>query len=164
MNDYFFPQLTAVSPLQPHRLRTTWHTGEVLDVDVGVVLKKHAFLAPILDKAVFDTVHIGAGGQCIEWLDAEFGADNVYAWAKSQAGEVSHEMFGQWMLRNGLSLSTAAQALGISRRMISYYRTAHKAIPRAMWLACLGWETTKPAARELPQFLPTAREYAAMHA
>jgi hypothetical protein len=28
------------------------------------------------------------------------------------------------MRRNGLSLTTAADALGLSRRMISYYRTA----------------------------------------
>src|SRR5674476_1390088 len=66
--------------------------------------------------------------------DQELGPDNVYAWAKEQAGEVSHEMFGGWMYRNKLSLSGAAEALGISRRMVSYYRTAHKAIPRSLSL------------------------------
>ena len=59
---------------------------------------------------------------------------------------------------------TVAEALGISRRMVSYYRTAHKAIPRAIWLACLGWEATRPKERALPRGLPTAREYAALHA
>ena len=96
-------------------------------------------------------------------VDTELGADNVYAWAKEQAGEVSHEMFGEWMHRNGLSLTTAAEALGISRRMVSDYRTAHKAIPRTIWLACLGWEATQPKANTLPRYLPTAREYAAAH-
>ena len=67
------------------------------------------------------------------------------------------------MHRNDLSLSSAAEALGSSRRMVSYYRTAHKAIPRAIWLACLGWEATRPHARSLPRRLPTAREYAALH-
>jgi hypothetical protein len=43
-----------------------------------------------------------------------------------------------------LSLNTAAEALGISRRMVSYYRTAQKSIPRSIWLACLGWEATFP--------------------
>ena len=70
-------------------------------------------------------------------------------------------MFDGWMRRNQLSLATAAEALGISRRMVSYYRTAHKAIPRQTWLACLGWEATRPEARNLPRGLPTAREYAA---
>jgi hypothetical protein len=84
--------------------------------------------------------------------------------AKEQAGEVSHQMFDTWMHRNGLSLNTAADALGISRRMVSYYRTAQKAIPRAIWLACLGWEATRPKAKTLPRALPTAREYALAHA
>ncbi|MCK7481407.1 MAG: hypothetical protein M0C28_32650 [Candidatus Moduliflexus flocculans] len=47
---------------------------------------------------------------------------------KEQAGEVSHEMFDNWMTRNGLSLTTA-EALGISRRMVSYYRTARQSHP-----------------------------------
>ena len=69
-------------------------------------------------------------------------------------------MFDTWMHRNGLSLNTAAEALGISRRMVSYYRTVQKFIPRAIWLACLGWEATKPKPKLLPRALPTAREYA----
>jgi hypothetical protein len=161
MSDYFFPKLTAVEALAPYRLLTTWSTGEVLEVDVGDILRKIPALAPILDPEVFARVHLAEGGGSIEWFDTEFGEDNVYAWAKEQAGEVSHEMFGDWMRRNDLSLSTAAEALGISRRMVSYYRTAHKAIPRSIWLACLGWEATRPKTKTLPRALPTAREDAA---
>lgn len=164
MSDYFFPELTAVEALAPYRLRTTWSTGETLEVDVEGVLRRHAFLAPILKADVFVRVHIGEGGGNIEWFDSELGADNVYAWAREQAGEPSHEMFDAWMQRNSLSLAGAADALGISRRMTSYYRTAHKAIPRAIWLACLGWETTRPGESRLPRKLPTAQEYAALHA
>lgn len=164
MSEYFFPRLEAVAALAPYQLRTTWSTGEVLDVDVEDVLRRFPALAPILNPAVFATVHIGEWGNCIEWIDAELGADNVYARAKEQAGEVSHEMLGDWMARNNMSLSSAAEALGISRRMVSYYRTAHKAIPRAIWLACLGWEATRPQAKQLPHRLPTAHEYAALHA
>ena len=163
MSAYFFPKLEAVEALAPYRLRTTWSTGEVLEVDVGDILRKIPALAPILDAEVFGRVHIAEWGGSIEWFDTEFGEDNVYAWAKEQAGEVSHQMFDAWMHRNGLSLNTAAEALGLSRRMVSYYRTAQKSIPRAIWLACLGWEATRPQARSLPRRLPTAREYAALH-
>ena len=52
----------------------------------------------------------------------------------------------------------------VSRRMVSYYRTAHKSIPRAIWLACLGWEATLPRPKTLPRALPTAKEYALAHA
>lgn len=164
MSEYFFPKLTAVVALAPYRLRTTWSTGEVLEVDVGDILRKIPVLAPILDPEVFARAHIAEWGGGIEWFDTEFGEDNVYAWAKEQAGEVSYEMLGDWMRRNNLSLTTAAEALGISRRMVSYYRTAHKAIPRSIWLACLGWEATRPKTKILPRTLPTAREYADAHA
>ncbi len=160
MSDFFHPKLQAVKALEPCRLRTTWSTGEVLEVDVAKVLRGPAF-AEIRKPEVFKTVH--TDGSSIEWLDAELGPDNVYAWAKEQAGEVSHEMFGNWMLRNKLSLSGVADALGISRRMVSYYRTAHKTIPRSIWLACLGWEVTRPTERTLPRELPSARDYAAAH-
>lgn len=133
----------------------------MLEVDVSKVMRGPAF-ADIRKPEVFCKVH--TDGSSIEWFDTELGPDNVYAWAKEQAGEVSHEMFGLWMHRNKLSLSGAADALGISRRMVSYYRTAHKAIPRSIWLACLGWEVTRPKAQMLPRELPTAKEYAVAHA
>ena len=161
MSKFFFPKLLAVKALEPYRLRTTWSTGEVLDVDIAKLMRTAAFVE-IRKPDIFKTVH--SDGFSIEWFDAELGRDNVYAWAKEQAGEVSHEMFGAWMLRNQLSLTSAAAALGISRRMVSYYRTAAKAIPRAIWLACLGWEVTRPQEKMLPRGLPTAREYAAAHA
>lgn len=161
MSEFFHPRLQMVEALEPFRLRTAWSTSEVLDVDISKVLRGPAF-AEIRKPEVFRTVH--TDGFSIEWFDTELGPDNVYAWAKEQAGEVSHEMLGAWMYRNALSLSGAAEALGISRRMVSYYRTATKAIPRAIWLACLGWEVTRPQANALPRELPTAREYAAAHA
>lgn len=163
MSEYFFPRLEAVEALAPYRLRTTWSTGEVLDVDVEARLRKHPALVPILNPDVFAKVHVGEWGNGIAWVDEEFGADNVYAWAKEQAGEVSHEMFDDWMRRNGLSLTAVAEALDISRRMVSYYRTAHKPIPRAIWLACLGWDAVRPTGDSLPHHVPSVGEYAALH-
>ena len=40
----------------------------------------------------------------------------------------------------GLSLSDAAQALGVTRRMIAYYEAGRDLIPRMVGLACKGWE------------------------
>ena len=163
MSDFFHPKLKAVQPRAAYRLRTTWSTDEVLDVDIEPVLRSIPGLVKLLEPKVFAKAHLAEWGHGIEWFDTELGADNVYAWAKEQAGEVSHQMFDAWMHRNGLSLNTAAEALGLSRRMVSYYRTAHKSIPRAIWLACLGWEVTRPKPKTLPRGLPTAREYALAH-
>ena len=52
MSDYFFPQLQTVEALAPYRLRTTWNTGEVLELDVEECLRRNAALAPILGPAV----------------------------------------------------------------------------------------------------------------
>lgn len=164
MTQFFHPRLLDVEALAPYRLRTRWSTGETLEVDVSAALARSRVLAPIRDPAVFARVRVSGWGQAVEWFDAEFGADNVYAWAKEQSGGVSHQMFDTWMHRNALSLSTAAEALGISRRMVSYYRTGQKTIPRAIWLACLGWEATRPASDVVPRRLPTAKEYALAHA
>lgn len=138
MTRYFFPQLQEVQALVPYRLRTRWSTGETLEVDVASQLGAVPALAPILAPEVFATAHLAEWGGSVEWFDCEFGADNLYAWAKEQAGLPSHEQFDAWMRRNGLSLTTAAEALGLSRRMVSYYRTAQRPIPKTVWLACLG--------------------------
>ena len=161
MSEYFHPKLLTVKAQPDWRLRTTWSTGEVLEVDVEKILRKTAVLRPLLDQTVFAQARLAPLGLGVEWFDTELAADNLYALGQEQAGKVSHQLFDGWMQRNDLSLTTAAAALGISRRMTSYYRTAQKPIPRAIWLACLGWEATRPAADVLPRSLPGVRRRAA---
>jgi len=45
------------------------------------------------------------------------------------------------MARHGLTQHQAATALGVSRRMLGYYLSGAKPLPRTVALACLGWET-----------------------
>ncbi|PQJ95246.1 DUF2442 domain-containing protein [Chromatium okenii] len=154
MNHCFFPKLTSVEALQPYCLRTHWNTGEVLDVNVETQLRRHAVLTPILNSDLFTRVHLGEWGNSIEWTDEEFGADNVYAWAKEQRGDISHEMLNEWMRRNALTSITAATALGIAENLIDDYRIARQNIPRTIWLACLGWEAIGSVRDHLPRVLP----------
>ena len=114
LSEFFRPKLQAVEALKLYRLRTTWSTGEVLEVNVEPALAK------LIEPKAFAKVYLGEWGHGIEWVDSELGADNVYAWAKEQARAVSHQMFDSWMHRNGLSMNTAAEALGLSRRMVSW--------------------------------------------
>ena len=53
MSDFFHPRLEAVEALVPYRLRTTWSTGEVLDVDIEAVLRGIPALTHLLDPHVF---------------------------------------------------------------------------------------------------------------
>lgn len=45
---FFHPKLQAVEALAPYRLRTSWSTGEVLDVDIDPVLRSTLALANLL--------------------------------------------------------------------------------------------------------------------
>jgi hypothetical protein len=45
--------------------------------------------------------------------------------------------------RYGLSLSDAAEALGLSRRQVAYYASGERPVPRTVLLACKGWEAEK---------------------
>ncbi len=71
----------------------------------------------------------------------ELAADNLRAGAIEQAGGYSHELLWNWMAHHDLTLDAAADALGLSRRMLAYYRSGEKPVPRTVALACLGWET-----------------------
>ncbi len=93
MSGFFYPKLQAVEAIAPYRLRTSWNTGEVLEVDVESVLRGIPAVANLLDPKIFAKAQLAEWGRGIEWLDAELGEDNVYAWAKEQSGQVSHQMF-----------------------------------------------------------------------
>lgn len=71
--------------------------------------------------------------------ELELAADNQRARAIEQLGGFSHEAFIKWMDRAQLTVATAAQALGLSVRMLAYYRSGEKPIPRYIALACIGW-------------------------
>ena len=69
------------------------------------------------------------------------GADRLYELSRQQAGLPTASEFNDWMQRNGLSLASAAESLGMTRRMIAHYRTGSRPIPKVVGLACLGWES-----------------------
>ncbi|MGC8591588.1 hypothetical protein [Acidithiobacillus sp.] len=44
------------------------------------------------------------------------------------------------MEHNHLSLTQAAHAIGMTRRMIAYYKSGARPIAKTVWLACIGFE------------------------
>ncbi|NEJ98936.1 hypothetical protein, partial [Rhizobium ruizarguesonis] len=102
-------------------------------------------LRPLAKPAVFRRAKLGEFGRCVTWGDdaLELAGDNLRAEAIEQAGGVSHEFILEWMHRNGLTVEAAAAALGLSVRMLAYYRSGEKPVPRTVALACRGWEAIK---------------------
>lgn len=162
--DHF--QLTAVATLPDYRLRLNYVDGQEFEVDLGEWIATSPILHPLKDAALFAQAKTGFAGRSVEWItdELDLGADNLRNLAIEQAGGIGHERIWNWLHETGLTLEQAANALGISRRMLIYYRDGEKAIPRSIWLACLGWEAVRPKGESLPRRIPTAREYAALHA
>jgi plasmid maintenance system antidote protein VapI len=70
----------------------------------------------------------------------DFGAQQLRHWAGEQAGEVMRVAdFRAWMDEHGLTQEAAAQALGLSSRMVAYYLSGEKVIPKTVMLATEGW-------------------------
>lgn len=76
----------------------------------------------------------------------DFGAQQVRRWADEQAGEAMRVCdFRAWMDKHGLTQEAAAQALGLSRRMIAYYLGGERLIPKTVMLATEGWAAREEA-------------------
>lgn len=131
--------LVAVTPRPPAALTVEWSDGTCADLDLSALLEDRAF-AVLRDPAEFAKARLGDWGHSVEWPAAELGADTLWLETLSATGRADTRAFLEWRLRHGLSLTGAAEALGISRRMVAYYSNGEKRVPRPVLLACKGWE------------------------
>ena len=69
------------------------------------------------------------------------GADALWDDAMRQNPPADpHDEFESWKARNRLTLTTAAHALGLTRRTVSAYASGARPVPKTVLLACKGWE------------------------
>lgn len=132
--------IVAVNATSPTSLRLSWSDGTAVDLDLSAILDDRAFAA-LRDPVEFAKVEIGDWGHRLAWPSgAELGADMLWLETLSATCHGDGRAFLEWRLRNALSLSKAADALGISRRMVAYYSNGEKKVPKSILLACRGWE------------------------
>jgi hypothetical protein len=137
-------KIKSVVSAAPFNLKVTFGDDVTMDIDLSAIVAQNNFLSPLKNAALFNKAIVGEYGNDISWGDdLSLSGDNLRAEAVEQCGGISHERIWNWMYRNGLTLDSATKALGISRRMLAYYRNGEKPIPRHIWLACLGWEKCK---------------------
>ena len=141
MNKQFI--ITKVTVLANHHLALTFADDAVFELDLLPLIKQYKALAPLKDAATFAKISLSEGGYSLQWFngEVELAGDNLRAKAIEQAGGYSHELVWNWMSRNKLSLTQAAEAIGISRRMLAYYRSGEREIPKTVALAMIGWKT-----------------------
>jgi hypothetical protein len=134
-------KIQAIKVVAPYRLAVTFGDKMTMEINFSGIIDRHHALTPLKDPGIFSLAQVDESGSHIMWMDEiDLAGDNLRAEAVEQTGGISHERICSWMHRNNLTLDKAATALGISRRMIAYYRTGEKPIPKYIWLACLGWE------------------------
>ena len=138
------PRLAQVEPLAHFRLRLVFVDGSEAVVDFKPLFDESAGLEPLRDaKAFAQAALIKDEGWAVVWpgLDIQIGADTLWLDAQAQSAvDDNSRVFTQWRARNGLSLSAAAKALGMTPRTISAYGTGARPVPRYVALACKGWE------------------------
>lgn len=135
--------IKTIAAEAPSLLTILWRSGKQTRVDIAEYLNSPGY-EKLKVPAFFATAVVEEWGHGVEWAEGEIGidADTLYRLGKEQAGlAFPTSEFNDWMTRNGLSLSAAAHALGITRRTVVYFHGGHKPIPIYIKLACLGWET-----------------------
>jgi len=141
------PLITDAKVTGPLQLVITWSTGETLGCNLAATVSRHEAFAPFADPGLFSSCAVEEWGHGLDWPSGlDMGADQLYQLCREQAGLFSPAEFDSWMKKNQLSLSSAAEALGMTRRMIAHYRSGSRPIPKTVQLACIGWETLKTAA------------------
>ncbi|HOY68576.1 MAG TPA: DUF2442 domain-containing protein [Candidatus Ozemobacteraceae bacterium] len=144
-------RITRVEVRDESCLYLTFHDGASFDVRLREWIETTPALEPLKNAAFFARAGIGEHGWCVTWDDEEtiaLAGDNLRNLGVEQAGGIGHERIWEWMHRHGLTVDAASEALGLSPRMIAYYRSGQKPIPRHVWLACLGWESLQKGHRK----------------
>jgi hypothetical protein len=134
------PTIEAVRGKASAALDVTWSDGTRAKLDLSGVLKAKGF-RKLKDAALFARAKVGEWGHSVEWPgEIELSAETLWLETLSATGKSDTRAFLEWRLAHGLSLSAAAEALGLSRRMVAYYSSGEKRVPKAILLACKGWE------------------------
>jgi hypothetical protein len=134
-------RIAEVKVAGDYALRMRWLSGKCLAVNLREPVFRLKGLRPLRDPAVFALAEVGEGGHSVVWPgDRDMGADRLWEMGLEQNGRADAAEFIRWRWRHGLSLTDAAEALGMSRRQIAYYASGEEEVPRTILLACKGWE------------------------
>lgn len=165
MNDLF--KLISVDALPDYCLRLVYADGQVFDVNLSDWISETNALHPLKDTTFFEQVKLGDYGFYVYWIEDELdlAADNLRNLAIEQSGGIGHERIWNWLYATNLTPEQGAEALDITVDELLAYRNGLKAIPRMLWLACLGWDAVRPTEfAVLPTHIPSVPVYAKLHA
>lgn len=134
-----FPGIERVKALEPYVVCVVWDNGVTADVDLYEYFLKYARLFASVRgvRGRFEQVRVGPERASIMWDDdTEIPSDYLWSFYQWATGEsMSPQAFCRWMERRGYTLDQAAEALGIGRRQVAYYRKGTYPVPKTVVLA-----------------------------
>lgn len=135
-----YPKIKAVEVLPGNLLRVDFGKAGIREIDVMPSCQGR--WSALQDPAVFATVQVSLYGSGLAWPSlGEVGGNVLWRLAEEQQGKAwPHEAFAAWMQRMGFSAAKAAEALGLTRRTVIYYKTGSKTISKVVMLACRALE------------------------
>lgn len=136
--------LVELRAAKPMHLEMRFADDATFTVDIAPLVTKFKSLSSLSDWSVFKTAKLEDAGRTVQWSgsdELELASDNLRARAVEQSGNYSHEWLWNWMHKHQLTLDAAARFLGISRRMLAYYKSGAKPLPLTVVLACIGLES-----------------------
>jgi DNA-binding XRE family transcriptional regulator len=140
-------RLAAVTVVEGKKLQVVYTDRRTIYLDMDDVIERYAAFSPLSDPVELATVAVADWGWSLEWqCGATLDADRVFELSLEQAGMMENVEFRRWQDKNQLSLSEAAEAIGLTRRTVSQYRTGARPVSRTVSLACKGWEVERRAA------------------
>src|SRR5271155_414077 len=116
------PRIVAVTAdKKPLTLRVRWDKADESRVDVSGIVETFRVYEPLRrSPELFAQVRLGEHGADVVWSDdIDMSADTLWRLAQEQTGAtMSPAAFKDWRERRAYTLDAAAEALGISRRMV----------------------------------------------
>ena len=143
-SQYLIPRIEAARPVakSPATLSLRFAGGEAGRVDLSEVIHGKRALTKLRDVETFRRAKPSDHGFGVAWPgDIEIGADTLYWLYRRQNGlwDAVDELH-TWRLSHGMALDRAADELGVSRRMLSYYEARKWPVPKTVLLALTGWD------------------------
>jgi hypothetical protein len=130
MNRDWMRAIEAVEPRGETRLWLRWSDGTEAELPLDPTLRAN-------------NAELGEWGHSVAFPNGfEIGADSLWADTLTATGRNDAREFLEWRIANSFSLARTAEALGLSRRTVAYYSNGERRVPKAILLACKGWDAT----------------------
>jgi hypothetical protein len=136
------PRIVELATAGQFLLCVTWQDGSRTKHDMSAMVGSQPWAEALRDPAVFGMAQLEDDGWQIVWPGTEVALSAHGLWddahSPPQAAQfMSAAEFLAWLRECGWSFAQAAEALGISKRMLKYYAAGTHEIPKTVWLACM---------------------------